>query len=68
MGIISSRGNPCTPDCQDRKVGCAIDCSKWAAYVQKRNADYVKRLDAQRLSDAICDGFVRVGRKKPPMK
>ena len=40
--------NPCynketKTDCPDRYSGCGADCPKWAAYVVKRDAEYIKR-------------------------
>ena len=40
--------NPCYDSvahkgCPDRKVGCAIDCPKWAAYTVEREKVYAKR-------------------------
>lgn len=35
---------PCVKDCPGRKAGCAVDCEKWAAYLEKRAELYEKRL------------------------
>lgn len=30
-------------DCSERHAGCAVNCPKWAAYVEARNAEYARR-------------------------
>jgi hypothetical protein len=35
--------SPCTPDCPDRKGGCAITCPKWQKYTVERQKIYDKR-------------------------
>lgn len=30
-------------DCPDRKQGCAVNCEKWAKYLEARNAEYAER-------------------------
>ena len=34
---------PCEKDCPGRKVGCAITCEKWAAYLKEREKLYEAR-------------------------
>lgn len=46
-------------DCPDRKAGCAVECPKWAAYVEKRNADYEKRRAAAEARYALEDTMRR---------
>lgn len=53
--------NPCyneatKTDCPDRHSGCGATCEKWAAYVVKRDAEYIQRqtdamLERQRISN-----------------
>ena len=54
-------GNPCynketKTDCPERYPGCGADCPKWAAYVVKRDAEYIQRQiqynqDRERISN-----------------
>lgn len=37
---------PCMKDCPDRGPSCAINCLKWAAYLEQRNAYYVETAKA----------------------
>ena len=40
---------PCTKECQDRKVGCGATCEKWLAYEKAKFAYYEKKqLDYER--------------------
>ena len=53
--------NPCYnesthTDCPDRHSGCGATCEKWAAYVAKRDAEYIRRQnqynqDRERISN-----------------
>lgn len=53
--------NPCynketKTDCPERYPGCGADCPKWAAYVVKRDAEYIQRQiqynqDRERISN-----------------
>ena len=53
--------NPCYntethTDCPERYPGCGADCPKWAAYVVKRDAEYIQRQiqynqDRERISN-----------------
>ena len=53
--------NPCynkatKTDCPDRHSGCGATCEKWAAYVVKRDAEYIQRQiqyyqDRERISN-----------------
>ena len=40
--------NPCydvatRTDCPDREVGCAVECPRWAKYVEERDKMYQER-------------------------
>lgn len=40
-------------DCPDRKGGCAVNCPKWAKYVEEREEEYQQRkieCDAKQLA------------------
>lgn len=39
--------NPCAKDCPDRKAGCAINCTAWAEYRNKRDLFYQQKLEAK---------------------
>ena len=47
--VNSEVPNPCGKDCPDRAAGCAVECGKWAEYVEKRNAVYAKRAESTGL-------------------
>lgn len=38
---MTVRRNPCH-NCNERERECRIDCSAWAEYVKKRDAEYAK--------------------------
>ncbi len=45
---------PCK-DCEKRYLGCHSDCESYKAYRADREADYEKRMNRRRLSDALDD-------------
>ena len=58
---MAKMDNPCynketKTDCPERYPGCGADCPKWAAYVVKRDAEYIQRQiqynqDRERISN-----------------
>lgn len=51
-----------TGDCKDRTAGCAIDCEKWKAYAEEREAVRNKRKETQLWHDVYMEQIER--RKK----
>lgn len=45
------RENPCTPDCPDRRGGCAIGCQRRAEFVAGRQQIYAER---KAISERCC--------------
>lgn len=35
--------HPCGKSCPDRAAGCSVNCEKWKAYLEIRNANYEER-------------------------
>ena len=58
---MAKMDNPCynketKTDCPERYPGCGADCPDWAAYVAKRDAEYIRRQiqynqDRERISN-----------------
>lgn len=48
------RDNPCF-GCEERELLCSVDCTAWATYVKKRDADYN---DVRRRAESDYVGHV----------
>ena len=53
------RKNPCH-NCEEREPLCRLDCTAWAEYIKKRDAEYVKANKLARISSYTIDRIYRL--------
>lgn len=53
------RDNPCY-GCTEREVLCRLDCTAWAEYVKKRDAEYAKANKLVRITSYTIDRIYRL--------
>lgn len=53
---------PCTKDCGERTIGCAVTCERWKKYIAERNQFYKKRYAESELREKTASGKRAVDR------